>query len=92
MTIAFWVSSVLNIQHCKHLTVYAFETSVANKQETSTRQKVQQLKGHTHQVVSCCVDENEHRLLSGSWDKQIVYWDFNKPEKLVKQVLTRAIS
>ena len=37
--------------------------------------KLNELRGHKHRVIACTVDKRNKKLLSGSWDKTIIYWD-----------------
>lgn len=52
-------------------------------QEMSDGKVLNKLSEHSNRVVACSVNMADQGVLSGSWDKTIIYWDLQTCKLLV---------
>ena len=57
--------------------------NVSILQERGSGNILTDLKEHTHRVVACSLSAENRNVLSGSWDKTILYWDIETSRPLV---------
>lgn len=58
-------------------------------QAISEAKMLSELDEHSNRVVACSMNMTDQCVLSGSWDRTIIYWDLQTCKSLVSLVMSK---